>query len=163
MEDPVENKRKIHEHIHACREVADKRFETIYLPVKIILSSAHSVVFKCNLTLSQPGIGQPSFLWWRKVGASGCLVVQFWPNSLNWVSFLLLVFIKHVFFGFDVIDSVWVNPIVPFGFWCLVETQAGFFRIFHVIIVSVFRCLPFFSLTLWQVHINVEFDEMVLM
>ena len=52
MEDPVENKRKIHEHIRACREVADKRFETIYLPVKIILSSAHFVVFKCNRTLS---------------------------------------------------------------------------------------------------------------
>ncbi|CAB3996718.1 Hypothetical predicted protein [Paramuricea clavata] len=25
MEDPIENKRKIHEHIHACRQVADKR------------------------------------------------------------------------------------------------------------------------------------------
>ena len=26
MEDPIENKRKIHEHIQACREVADKRY-----------------------------------------------------------------------------------------------------------------------------------------
>ena len=31
MEDPVENKRKIHEHIHACRQVADKRCKNIYL------------------------------------------------------------------------------------------------------------------------------------
>ena len=49
-----------------------------------------------------------------------------------------------MFFCFDVIASLWVNPIVPFGFWCLVQTQAGFFRIFHVIIVLVLRCLSFF-------------------
>lgn len=26
MEDPIENKKKIHDHIRACRRVADKRY-----------------------------------------------------------------------------------------------------------------------------------------
>lgn len=46
MEDPVENKRKIHEHIRACRQVADKRCENIYLWQDLLSSLLIPVMVK---------------------------------------------------------------------------------------------------------------------
>jgi hypothetical protein len=54
MEDPIENKRKIHEHIHACRQVADKRYDNaaLYLCHFMILSNTilfNTILFKTVL------------------------------------------------------------------------------------------------------------------
>ena len=48
MEDPIENKQKIHDHIRACREVANKRYTVNIISHVNILLSKKTRQYNCQ-------------------------------------------------------------------------------------------------------------------
>ena len=71
MEDPIENKRKIHEHIHACRHVADKRYDNAALSLCHFMILSNTILF--NTILCGRVNGQQT--WYKN-----CFILSF----LDW-------------------------------------------------------------------------------